>query len=200
VKALATATILFATLVSALAQSTYSDAQKKITTRLASIIIPTSKFTNVALADVLTAINAADKQADPTNPAIPITLDPADTEAGKLRLTFDLANIPESELIRYVAELAKLNAFVTDDGIILSTKAPTAWITKRYNLPQEFFGATPDTDSKRIRFLQDQGVGFPAGSSLEYDQEQHNLTVMNTEANMRLLDELIAAWIKSTPR
>lgn len=131
------------------------------------------------------------------------------------RITLQLSNVPLSEALRYVAELAGLRVKVEPYAVTLvplSVPVDTL-ITREFRVPPDFIpvmrddaprgfvprnqpqgprsGLTGTVDAQK--FLQEQGIQFPPGASATYYRSGSKLIVKNTQDNIDQIESLVNA-------
>ncbi len=173
--------------------------------------------------------------AAPVEPAIPgLEPEPAagsDLNSGagfadsvEPRITLSLSNIPLSEALRYIANLANLKVKVDPYAVsIVPLSEPTdVLITKEYRVPPSFLsnaaspagaaengaGVPPDatrggsgiskTQTAR-EILENSGVIFPTGASAQFLPASSRLIVRNTQENLDLVDTIVEAMVGAPP-
>jgi hypothetical protein len=88
------------------AQTKTSEPEPKaIIKRAAQIIIPNVEFKQASLAEAIDFLRAKSKQVDPQKQGVNIILNPQ-AKLSNAKLTLDLKDIPLTEAMRYVTELA----------------------------------------------------------------------------------------------
>jgi beta-lactamase regulating signal transducer with metallopeptidase domain len=194
-------------------QGATQDAEAaSLTQKANAAIIPQLSAREATVADLIEQITKAS--------GIKIFYTPK--KENKARVTLQLANVPASEAIRYVAGLCSLSITYKKDGIYLTDmpadKSPTpprsaaapspqggaaaSLITKEWKIPAGFPGSLPKSakPGSAVEDLTAAGIVFPAGSSAVYSLYPSRLIVRNTQENLDLIDALIEASLKGPAR
>ncbi|MCX7713187.1 MAG: type II and III secretion system protein [Chthoniobacterales bacterium] len=131
------------------------------------------------------------------------------------RITLQLTNVPLSEALRYVAELAGLRVKVEPFAVTLvplSVPIDTL-VTREFRVPPDFIPFTKEDAPQAFvprgqpqgprssltgtidaqKFLQDQGIKFPQGASATYYRSGSKLIVKNTQDNIDQIEALVNA-------
>jgi len=96
----------------------------KITRKAREIIVPKVEVREAMVREVIEFTRKKASENDPEKKGINILLNEVNGPADQ-KLTFSLADIPVLELLRFTAELAKLNFEIRDTAIVLSTAGTT---------------------------------------------------------------------------
>lgn len=154
-------------------------------------------------------------QADPTQTG---AADPA----AEMKVSLALNNVPLYEALRYIADMSgmrvKLDTYAVS-LVPLSVPVDTL-VNKEYRVPPGFIPLAPTEDSssgfaprgeiKREntsikgradakKFLEDNGITFPAGASAQYVSMGSKLLVRNTLDNIELIDNIVNATVGVAP-
>jgi general secretion pathway protein D len=157
-----------------------------------------------------------------------VNLGPADsptaTRVRSLRFDLRLAQVPVSQVLKYLTEITQTSYTTDDFSVIISPlgSASPELVTRTYRVPPDFigsmsnvaaqpaaaedpFGATPAVGgllAKRIgaqEALTRQGVSFPEGASASYMAATNTLRVVNTATNQDYIAQIIDALTKTEP-
>jgi hypothetical protein len=96
----------------------------KITRKAREIIIPKVDFREATVREAIDFIHGKAAENDPKKKGINILLNEVNGPADQ-RLTMSLSEVPVLELLRFTAELAKLDFEIRDTAIVLSTGGRT---------------------------------------------------------------------------
>lgn len=148
---------------------------------------------------------------------------PAEETAANSKITLRLSNVPLSEALRYTSSLAQTKYKVDQNGVeIVPLSTPDADLyTNVYTVPPSFVdklvqqeqNAAPDPFAAPVsagggaemdkaspkELLERQGITFPAGSSVVYNEETSQLIVRNSPDQMELVEALVDSSVESEP-
>jgi len=166
--------------------------------------------------------------AAPATPGSPAAADAATAATGatsETKVILSLKNVPLIEALRYLTEQAgikfKIEPYAV--SIVPVTENTDELLTKEFNVPPGFIpldtgnasaaiapvagGASPTVTESRLKarldakkFLEDQGVPFPTGSSAQYPPGGTKLTVRNTQDNLDLIAMIVDAAAEGMPK
>jgi general secretion pathway protein D len=199
--------------------------------KLDRIIIPKLALDQASLEEALDflRVRAAENdttELDPARKGVNFTVNlgapdsPAATKIRNIRFDLQLANVPISQVLKYLTETTQ-TSYHTDDFSVNITSADsnsTELISRTYRVPPDFisslssgvtetaaadpFAETPKTGLLPTRLgaqeaLTKQGVLFPQGASASLVGP--DLRVLNTEINQDYISQLIDALTKAEP-
>ena len=149
---------------------------------------------------------------------------PAATRVRSLRFDLNLAQVPVSQVLKYLTEITQTSYTTDDFSVIISPLGSTSQEleTRTYRVPPDFigsmssnaaqpaaeedpFGAAPASGKllpKRVgaqEALTQQGVSFPAGASASYMAATNTLRVVNTATNQDYIAQIINALTQTEP-
>ena len=149
---------------------------------------------------------------------------PAATRVRSLRFDLNLAQVPVSQVLKYLTEITQTSYTTDDFSVIISPIGSTSQEleTRTYRVPPDFigsmssnaaqpaaeedpFGAAPASGkllAKRVgaqEALTQQGVSFPAGASASYMAATNTLRVVNTSTNQDYIAQIINALTQTEP-
>ena len=149
---------------------------------------------------------------------------PAATRVRSLRFDLNLAQVPVSQVLKYLTEITQTSYTTDDFSVIISPLGSTSQEleTRTYRVPPDFigsmssnaaqpaaeedpFGAAPASGkllAKRVgaqEALTQQGVSFPAGASASYMAATNTLRVVNTATNQDYIAQIINALTQTEP-
>ncbi len=192
------------------------DAKAAIMRKMEAIRLPELKLDKATLKQAVELLIARSRELDKADvpdgrKGVDIRLHP-EVEPEKASVSLELKNVPLSEALRYVSELAQTNIKVETDSVLLVP----LWIdtsekfTRTFRVPPDFLllnqrnpnipvppdpFVAPEDETKRDRnwqsarqILEAQGITFPAGASATFNPTTGLLTVTNSQPNLDLLE------------
>ncbi len=131
-------------------------------------------------------------------------------------ITLTLRRVTLLDAIRYVTDVANLKYRVEETAVIITPQgtvdnvvtrlypvqpniieitstraAPEEGTTRNEFVMMGTSGATMDRNTDMKRFFEQQGVPFPTGTSIAYNQQISQLIVRNTPENLEILERII---------
>jgi general secretion pathway protein D len=131
-------------------------------------------------------------------------------------ISLDLKDVPMSEALRYVTELAQMRYKVEAHAVVVTpiTENASEMYTRTYRVPPDFLvsggadfdaaaapadpfaagGETPKSGAGLVarktakQILESQGITFPEGASASYNPATSQLVVRNTQPNLDLVE------------
>lgn len=205
-----------------------------IKNKIDRIIIPKIALDQSSLDEALDFLRLRASENDPfeTDPArkgvnFTVNLGPPDSPAAMkvraARFDLQLANLPLSQVLKYIAEITHTAVTTDDFSVIISLpgSASPELISRNYRVPPDFissmsagapaaatedpFGAAPASGgilAKRLgaqEALALQGVSFPDGASANYSPATNTLRVVNTAINQDYIAQIVEALTKTEP-
>ena len=203
--------------------------------KLDRIIIPKIALDQSSLDEALDflRLRASENDTLETDPArrgvnFTVNLGPADsptaTRVRSLRFDLRLAQLPVSQVLKYLTEITQTSYTTDDFSVIISPLGSSSQelVTRTYRVPPDFigsmsnvaaqpaaaedlFGAAPADGgllAKRVgaqEALTRQGVSFPEGASASYMAATNTLRVVNTATNQDYIAQIIDALTKTEP-
>jgi general secretion pathway protein D len=203
--------------------------------KLDRIIIPKIALDQSSLDEALDflRLRASENDTQETDPArrgvnFTVNLGPSDsptaTRVRNLRVDLRLAQVPVSQVLKYLTEITQTSYTTDDFSVIISPLGSSSQelVTRTYRVPPDFigsmsnaaaqpaaaedpFGTAPAGEGllpKRIgaqEALARQGVPFPEGSSASYMAATNTLRVVNTATNQDYIAQIIDALTKTEP-
>ncbi|MES2924715.1 MAG: Amuc_1098 family type IV pilus outer membrane protein [Verrucomicrobiota bacterium] len=170
-------------------------------------------------------------ELDPSRKGVNFTVNlgppdsPAVTKIRSIRFDLQLANVPLSQVLRYITDITH-TTFTTDDFSVIISAAGSdsaALVSRTYRVPPDFissisnggtepaaaaadpFGEAPASGgllAQRLgakEALIKQGVIFPEGASASYTPATNSLRVVNTSNNLDYIGQIIDALAKTEP-
>ncbi len=169
------------------------------------------------------SVAPVDPNAIPGVDGAPVDSAVPSVNPGEARITLSLANLPLSEVLRYITQLAGLKVKIDPYAVaIVPMSTPTdILLTKEYKVPPGFLTnapgggaanmATPSPTASPIgggsishrvgakEFLESNGVQFPPGATANFVASSSRLIVRNTQENLELIDTIVDASIITAP-
>jgi hypothetical protein len=207
-----------------------SEAPKKpgvnLTEKMNNIIIPKVQFQGATIGEALEYLRTKSREMDtssgpPGVKGVNIILRSGTNEPLPPVISLDLKDVPLSEALRYVTELAGMKFKVEDDAVLVVPLADdiSEKHTRTFKVPPDFLFTSrhgPDapppppqpiglpplelprpSSSKLI--LEAQGVTFPEGASATFNPLTGLLTVTNTQPNLDLVAAFAEVLRKDAP-
>ncbi len=155
------------------------------------IIFPKIELRAATVAEAVDLLRQKAREFDEEKQGVKLILKPGpDANA---RLSLSLTNIPLSEAVRYVADLAGLEVRAEPDALVLQPYAG-GHLTREWRISGEIlrraFGTDESTESVKAALI-DRHVTFPEGSTLAWLPEKERLVARNTAENLQRLESLI---------
>jgi len=194
--------------------SVVREAKAAIQRKMEAIRLPELHLRNATLKQAVELLIARSRELDKTDaPAghqgVDIRLHPeADPE--KASVSLDLKNVPLSEALRYVCELALMKIKVEADAVLVVPLwiDTAAQFTRTFRVPPDFLFISPSDpveppqpvglpplerpkpSSSRL-ILEAQGITFPEGASAFFNPTTGLLTVTNSQPNLDLVEVFV---------
>ncbi len=178
------------------AASSESESSEKISEirhKLISITISEINFRKATVRDALNYLAYRSVQLDPAKKGIHISTDKAPASSLTKPITLSLSNIPLTEALRYVTELAGLRFKVDGHGVnLLPRDIQPEYTTTEWPWNAESKAALRYTDGSDLKeCLLSNGILFPPGASYQISPDGKMLIVKNTDTAAFVLDEII---------
>jgi beta-lactamase regulating signal transducer with metallopeptidase domain len=165
------------------------------------LIIPKVEFREATIRECVAFLQRKSIELDPKKKGVNLTLKVDEKEAAR-KVTLGLSNVPLSEAVNYVANLAGLVFHADRDGWVIQSAA--ALQTREFRVPAGFLVPVEggvrgsvwidnDKAANAQELFKKAGIHFPAGASANFIPEQQKLVVRNTQENLDLIDTLILA-------
>ena len=163
----------------------------KITQKLKSIIIPRLDFEKVSVETAVRHLREQSKKLDPDGVGVNIVL----MSTSKKPIDLVLAKKSLYDAIYFLCKASGLKFRVQKDLVLIANKSieHDGFETKTFQLkPGALAAAGLDDAKKTMKYFQDRGVTFPAGSKLLYTQQNTPFFIMtNTRDNLKKLGKII---------
>lgn len=183
--------------------------------KMNEIILPVVDFQGVTVAQAVEFFRVKSRELDTSGDAekgVKFSL-PADDFPSEASITLNLLNVPLSEALRYVVELAQMRYKVKPDGVLMTplhSSGGDELLTRKYHMPPDFLtiGEPPfcgpldpfsaarakasDAKTRKTakQILEGFGITFPEGATASYILSARTLVVRNTEMNLDLVEAL----------
>jgi len=206
----------------ALASGSTRSAGAYLTDKMDKIIFPSVQFQNATVAQAIEFLRAKSKEldtieTDPSRKGINIILRGSDAPASA-SISLELKNIPMSEALRYITDLAQMKYKVESYAVVVVPISDnnTEMFTRSYKVAPDVLArlaedkdsgaaagdpfaanlpASPDAKKKAQPSARDllieQGISFPEGATASYDAASSTIVVRNTAANLDLTESLV---------
>jgi general secretion pathway protein D len=202
--------------------------------KMNKIIFPTVQFQGATIDEAIEYLRVKSRDLDTFSDAgavkgVNIILRQGEAPSNA-SISLDLKDVPMSEALRYVTELAQMKYKVEAHAVLvvpLSENASEQY-TRSYRVPPDFLsngggdagagaapaaadpfaagGAAPAGGGGLIarktakQILEAAGITFPEGSSASYNPANSQLVVRNTQPNLDLVEAYVESTTKSAPK
>lgn len=207
-------------------ESTGAEPSVYLTRKMQSIIFPNVQFEGSSIEEAVQflRVKSADldvSENDPSKKGVNIILKPGDAPP-TTSISLDLRDVPMSEALRYVTELAGMKYKVEPYAVLIVpiSEATDQQYTRIYKVAPDFLSlggsggaaAAPaasndpfasnaggaGTSSLIVRqtaleILKSQGIAFPEGASAVFNPVTSQLVVRNTQPNLDLVEAFVDA-------
>ncbi|MFN0078864.1 MAG: tetratricopeptide repeat protein [Prosthecobacter sp.] len=198
-----------------------------LTEKMRHIIFPTVQFRGATIEEAIEYLRVKSRDLDTFTDAsgtkgVNILLRTGDAPSNA-SISLDLKDVPMSEALRYVTELAQMRYKVEAHAVLVTpiTENASEMYTRTYRVPQDFlvagggdFGAAaapadpfaagaPANGSGLIarktakQILEAQGITFPEGASASFNPATGQIVVRNTQPNLDLVEATVEPLAKS---
>ena len=165
-----------------------------LTEKMNKIIFPTVQFQGATLEEAIEYLRVKSREFDAFTDeegvkGVPIILRQGDVPSN-VAISLDLKDVPMSEALRYIAELAQMKFRVEAHAVLVVPldEDTTVMYTRSYRVPPDFVGAGAGSGKQVLEGL---GIPFPEGSSASYNPVTSSLVVRNTEPNLDLVEAVV---------
>ena len=205
-----------------------------LTQKMNSIIFPSVQFQGATIEEAIEYLRVKSRDLDTTPDSsgvkgVNIILRTGDAP-NNASISLDLSDVPMSEALRYVTELAQMKFKVEAHAVLvvpLSEDASQQY-TRSYRVPPDFLtigggdaggGGAPAAPADPFaaqpagggtsgliarknakQILEAQGITFPEGSSASFNPATSQLVVRNTQPNMDLVEAFVDTIIQNAPK
>jgi len=195
-----------------------------LTEKMNKIIFPTVQFRDATLEEAIEylRVKSRDLDTDPAGKGFSVILRTGDTPSNA-KITLDLKDVPMSEALRYVTELAGMKYKVEPHAVLIVPLSEDAspMVTRTYSVPPDFlatgggdlgtaaapadpFAAGGAAASSGLiarktakQILEAQGITFPEGASASFNPATGQIVVRNTQPNLDLVEATVEPLGKS---
>ncbi len=175
------------------------------------IILPRVQFQEATIEEAIEFLRVKSRDLDTVSPGgggVNMILRNGDAPSSA-KISLDLKDVPLSEALRYVTELAQMKYKVESNAVLIVPLSENAsqLYTRTFRVPPDFlvagggdFGAVaapadpfaagaPATGRKTARqILEAQGITFPEGAGVSFTPTTSMLVVRNTQPNLDLVE------------
>ncbi|MCB1276666.1 MAG: type II and III secretion system protein [Prosthecobacter sp.] len=205
-----------------------------LTEKMNRIIFPTVQFQGATIEEAIEYLRVKSRDLDTFTDntgvkGVNIILRTGDAPSNA-SISLDLKDVPMSEALRYVTELAQMKYKVEAHAVLvvpLSENASEQY-TRSYRVPPDFLSsgggdvgaAAPAAPADPFaaagggggggsgliarksakQILEAAGITFPEGSSASYNPATSQLVVRNTQPNLDLVEAYVESTTKSAPK
>lgn len=205
-----------------------------LTQKMNNIIFPTVSFQGATIEEAIEYLRVKSRDLDNSPDTtgvkgVNIILRTGDAP-NNASISLDLKDVPMSEALRYVTELAQMKFKVEAHAVLvvpLSEDASQQY-TRSYRVPPDFLtigggdaggGAAPAAPADPFaaqpaggaasgliarknakQILEAQGITFPEGSSASFNPATSQLVVRNTQPNLDLVEAFVDTIIQNAPK
>lgn len=205
-----------------------------LTEKMNKIIFPTVQFQGATIEEAIEYLRVKSRDLDTFTDAsgvkgVNIILRTGDAPSNA-SISLDLKDVPMSEALRYITELAQMKYKVEAHAILVVPLSEDAnqQYTRSYRVPPDFLsagggdagaGAAPAapadpfaaggggggasgliTKKSAKQILEAQGITFPEGSSASFNPATSQLMVRNTQPNLDVVEAFVESLINQGPK
>ena len=202
-----------------------------LTQKMDSIVFPTVTFENATIEEAVEYLRIKskdldDSEPDPTKKGVNIIIRTGDAPAAAA-ISLDLKNVPMSEALRYICDLAQMKYKVESFAVVVVpiSESSTEMFTRTYRVPPDFLsqaggaapaaaapaadpfaapapgggsGLSPRATAKDV--LTGAGITFSEGASASFTAATSTLVVRNTQPNLDLIETYVDELNKNGPK
>jgi general secretion pathway protein D len=201
-----------------------------LTQKMDSIVFPTVTFENATIEEAIEYLRIKskdldDSEPDPTKKGVNIIIRSGDAPAAAT-ISLDLKNVPMSEALRYITDLAQMKYKVESFAVVVVpiSESSTEMFTRTYRVPPDFLsqaggaapaaaapaadpfaapapggsGLSPRATAKDV--LIGAGITFGDGASASFTAASSTLVVRNTQPNLDLIETYVDELNKNGPK
>ncbi|MBK8091460.1 MAG: tetratricopeptide repeat protein [Verrucomicrobiaceae bacterium] len=204
-----------------------------LTEKMDKIIFPTVQFQNATVDEAIEYLRLKSKdldvfETDTTRKGVNIIIRTGETPGGA-SISLDLRNVPMSEALRYICDLAQMKYKVEAYAVVVVPLSDnnTEMFNRTYRVPPDFLNAgaagggaaAPVAAADPFAapggaaggsglaakptakdVLSAQGITFPDGASASYTASTSTLVVRNTQPNLDLIESYVEELNKQGPK
>ncbi|MBX7212316.1 MAG: hypothetical protein K1X78_28670 [Verrucomicrobiaceae bacterium] len=177
--------------------------RKRLRERMDKIILPRVSMTGATLEEAIEFLRIQGRDLDTTGSntverGVNFVINQGGTP-NSAQITLDLKDVPLSEALRYLTELAGMKYKIEPNAVVIVPLSDTTseQYTRVYEVPKSFSEKLRFTSA--IEFLKEQGIQFPDGSSASFDSRSSRLAVKNTQPNLDLVERVVQVVINLKP-
>lgn len=205
-----------------------------LTEKMNKIVFPTVQFQGATIDEAIEYLRVKSRDLDTFTDAsgvkgVNIILRTGDAPSNA-SISLDLKDVPMSEALRYITELAQMKFKVEAHAVLVVPLSEDAnqQYTRSYRVPPDFLsagggdaggGAAPAapadpfaaggaaaggsnliTKKTAKQILEAQGITFPEGSSASFNPATSQLMVRNTQPNLDVIEAFVESLINQGPK
>jgi len=183
-----------------------------LTEKMNKIILPEVHLENATIEQSLDYLRTKMREADHAGEgSFSIVLRTGDSPLNA-SISLDLKDVPMSEALRYVTELAQMKYKVEAHAVLIVPLSEDAsqLYTRSYRVPMDFlntgvasgimssapadpFAAGGERPKTAKQLLEAGGITFPEGASANYSAPTTQMVVRNTQPNLDLVEAMVEA-------
>jgi autotransporter-associated beta strand protein len=193
------------------------------------IIFPSVQFSGASVEEAIEFLRMKCRdldiqESDTAKKGVNFVLKPG-AAASDAQISLDLKDVPMSEALRYVTELAGMKYQIEDDAVFISPvgEGTPEMVRRVYRVPPDLLrqlmvggeasaapsepfatGSGAGSGAARrasvMEILKDQGIAFPLGGSVVYFPDSGELIVKNTQENLNLTEAYLQSLSNRTAR
>lgn len=187
-----------------------ADASRYYTNKMDRIIIPRVQFQGASIEEALEFLRIKSRdfdtvERDPSRKGINLIAKFGSTPS-TAQISLDLKDVPMTEALRYVAELAGMKYKIEPYAVLVVplSDAGAEQYTRSYRVPPSFLkvGGTArhGGNFSATDILKAQGIQFPEGSSASFNPLQNRLIVRNTQPNLDQIEAFVEGVVIVVPK
>ncbi len=168
-----------------------------LTEKMNKIIFPTVQFQGATIEEAIEYLRVKSRDLDTFTESsgtkgVPLMLKTGNSPSSTL-ISLDLKDVPMSEALRYVAELASMKYKVGPEAVVIMplTEYAREQLTHTFHVPPNFLMAGGGNHQTAKQALEASGVVFPEGASAVFNPASSQLVVRNTQPNLDLVEALV---------
>ena len=170
------------------------------------IIFPKVEFMEASVDEIIDLFRTQSREydnaeKDPAKRGVNLVLK-HDATTPTVRITLSLRDVPMSEALRYVTQLAGMAFRIEPFAVVVMplTEWNTQLHTRIFRVPPDFLTANATAEgATAIDILKAHGIPFPAGASATFIASTSQLVVKNTEAELWQVEALIQTMVQVSP-
>jgi tetratricopeptide (TPR) repeat protein len=162
-------------------------------------VVAAVRFTEAPVADVL------DVLYQESDPKVSIVFDAAARkkleDENQDKITLQLNNVPLLDVIRYICNAKGLTYRVDETAVIIMGKESMRLRTKVFQLSRgldiDVGEESSSPSAKAVALKKKLGIPAVEGSSITFDARRNRLTMRDTDANLKIIEDFLARYDKT---